>query len=458
MPSPACIILAAGEGTRLKSKYPKALQPLCGKPLVLHAIDAAQAAGADPIVVVIGAGAEQMRTVLADTDVRIAHQAERKGTGHAVMCAQAALEGYQGDVLVTCADIPLVRPQTLSELAAEHSQSGAAATVLTTICPNPTGYGRVVRDEDGRVRQIVEHDDADQQVQQIKEINTSIYCFQAAALFGALPRLNADNVQGEYYLTDVIPELLDAGHTVAAVTAPDWQEVMGINTRAQHAEAEQIARDRVRQRLMDDGVMLMDPASTFIDCEVQIGPDTVIWPGAVLLGQTRVGSDCLIESNVRIENCQIADRVRVRHCSVVTDSRLSNEVQVGPFAHIRDDSDIREQARIGSYAEVVRSVVGPRTYDKHFSYLGDAQVGADVNIGAGVITCNYDGQAKHRTVIGDGAFVGSDAAIVAPVTIGARAYIGAGSVITKDIPPDALAVSRSRQKNIEGWAKRRREQ
>jgi len=457
MPSPACIILSAGEGTRLKSKYPKALQLLCGKPLVLHAIDVAQAAGANPIVVVIGAGAEQMRTVLADTDVRIAHQTERKGTGHAVMCAQAALEGYQGDVLVTCADIPLVRPQTLSQLAAEHSQSDAAATVLTTICPDPTGYGRVVRDEDGRVWQIVEHDDAGPQVQQIKEINTSIYCFNAATLFGALPRLNADNVQDEYYLTDVIPQLLDEGHTVAAVTAPDWQEVMGINTRAQHTEAERIARDRVRQRLMDDGVMLMGPASTFIDCEVQIGPDTVIWPGAVILGQTHIGSDCLIESNVRIENCQIADRVQMRHCSVVSDSRLGNEVQVGPFAHIRDNSDIREQACIGSYAEVVRSIVGPRTYDKHFSYLGDAQVGADVNIGAGVITCNYDGQAKHRTVIGDGAFVGSDAAIVAPVTIGARAYIGAGSVITKDVPPDTLAVERGPQKNIESWAKQRRE-
>jgi len=457
MPSPACIILAAGEGTRLKSKYPKALQALCGKPLVLHTIDAARAAGADPIVVVIGAGAEQMRIVLADTDVRIVHQAERKGTGHAVMCAQAALEGHQGDVLVTCADIPLVRPQTLRELAAEHSQSGAAATVLTTIYPDPTGYGRVVRDEDGRVQQIVEHDDADEQVRQIKEINTSIYCFDAVTLFGALPRLSANNAQDEYYLTDVIPELLDEGHTVAAVTAPDWQEVMGINTRAQHAEAERIARSRVRQRLMDDGVMLMDPGSTFIDCEVQIGPDTVIWPGAVILGQTQVGSDCVIQSNVRIENCQIADRVQVRHCSVVTNSRLGNEVQVGPFAHVRNDSEICEQACIGSYAEVVRSVVGPRTYDKHFSYLGNAQVGADVNIGAGVITCNYDGQAKHRTVIGDGAFIGSDAAIVAPVTIGAGAYIGAGSVITKDVPPNALAVERGPQKNIEDWAKRLRE-
>jgi len=458
MPSPACIILAAGEGTRLKSKYPKALQPLCGKPLVLHAIDAAQVAGADPIVVVIGAGAEQMHTVLADADVRIAHQEERKGTAHAVMCAQAVLEGYQGDVLVTCADIPLVRPRTLSELAAKHSQSGAAATVLTTICPDPTGYGRVVRGEDGGVQQIVEHDDADQQVQQIKEINTSIYCFDANTLFSAIPYLNADNVQSEYYLTDVIPQLLNEGHTVAAVTAPDWQEVMGINTRAQQAEAERIARDRVRQRLMDDGVTLIEPASTFIDCEVQIGPDTVIWPGAVLLGQTRVGSDCLIESNVRIENCQIGDSVQVRHCSVVTNSRLGNEVQVGPFAHIRDDSEICEQACVGSYAEVVRSVVGPRTYDKHFSYLGDAQVGADVNIGAGVITCNYDGQAKHRTVIEDGAFIGSDAAIVAPVTIGAGAYIAAGSVITKDVPPDALAVERGHQKNVEDWAKRRREQ
>ncbi len=457
MPSPACIILAAGEGTRLKSKYPKALQPLCGKPLVLHAVDAARAAAADPVVVVVGAGAEQVRTILADRDVRIACQQELKGTGHAVMCAEEALEGYQGDVLVTCADIPLVRPQTLSRLATEHSQSGAAATVLTTICPDPTGYGRVVRDEEGRVQQIVEHSDADEQYQRIQEINTGIYCFQAAALFAILPRLSADNVQGEYYLTDVIPELLRQGQPVAAVTAPDWQEVMGINTRAQQAEAEKIARDRVCQRLMEAGVLLLEPTSTFIDCEVEIGSDTIIWPGVVILGQTQIGSDCLIESNVRIENCRIADRVQVRHCSVVTDSRLGNEVQVGPFAHIRDNSEICEQARVGSYAEVVRSVIGPRTYDKHFSYLGDARVGADVNIGAGVITCNYDGQTKHRTVIEDGAFIGSDAALVAPVAIGARAYIGAGSVITKDVPPDALAVERGPQKNIEDWAKRRLE-
>ncbi len=248
MSTSACIILAAGEGTRLKSKCPKALLPLCGKPLVLHAIDAAQAAGADPIVVVIGAGAEQMRTTLDGTGVQIAHQAERKGTGHAVMCAQPVLADYEGDIIVTCADIPLVRPQTFVELARHHAATQAAATILTTICPDPTGYGRIVRDQQGMVREIVEHKDADEQTRQITEINTSIYCFEASALFAALPKITPTNVQHEYYLTDVIPELINQGRPVGAIIAEDCEEVMGINTRAQHAEAERIARGRMRKR------------------------------------------------------------------------------------------------------------------------------------------------------------------------------------------------------------------
>ncbi len=343
----------------MKSKYPKALLPLCGKPLVLHALGTVKETQADPVIVVIGAAAEQMQTLLADCGVVIVHQTERKGTGHAVMCAEPALAGHQGDVIVTCADIPLVQPQTLTQLFHHHTSTGAAATVLTAICEDPTGYGRVVRDEQGMVREIIEHKDADEQTRQIKEINTSIYCFNIPALLAALPRITSDNAQGEYYLTDVIPQLLKEGQPVAAISSASYQEVMGINTRAQHAEAERIARDRVRQRVMAAGAMLIDPPSTFIDQDVEIGPDTVIWPGALILGRTRIGSDCVIQSNVRLENCDVADRVQVKHGSVVSDSQIAAGAQIGPFAHVHDKSNISEGACVGSYVEVAGSSIAP---------------------------------------------------------------------------------------------------
>ncbi len=456
MPSTACIILAAGEGTRLKSKIPKALQLLCGRPLISHVLAAVQPTEADPIVVVIGAGRGQMTALLQDYQVEIAYQSELVGTGHAVICAQPLLQDFSGDILVTCGDIPLVRPQTLQRLVREHQRTGAAATILTTRCDDPTGYGRIVRDEEGCVQSIVEHRDADEQIRQINEINTSIYCFQAQPLFAALHQVSSDNTQGEYYLTDVIPQLLGQGLPVAAVIADDPDEVMGINTRAQQAAAERVARQRVRQRLMEAGVTLIDPPSTFIDDQVQIGRDTVVWPGAFIRGNTQIGDDCVIGGHTLISDCQIADGVHINHCSVVADSQVGQGVQIGPFAHIRDETTIQRDSYIGSFAEVVRSHLGPQTTDKHFSYLGDARLGSNVNIGAGVITCNYDGRSKHLTIIEDGAFIGSDAAIVAPVTIGKGAYVGAGSVITKDVPAGSLAVGRADQKNIEGWADRRR--
>jgi len=449
---PGCIILAAGEGTRLKSKTAKALQLLCGKPLIRHVLDTIGQTETAPVVVIIGAGRQQMTALLQDYEVQVAHQPELLGTGHAVMCAQQALGDFSGDILVTCADIPLVRAATLQHLIDEHQRSEAAATILTTVCDDPTGYGRIVRNQQGLVQAIVEHKDADEQIRQINEINTSIYCFQTQPLFAALRSITPDNVQKEYYLTDVIPQLLAQQLPVAAVVAEDPEEVMGINTRAQQAAAEQLARQRVHQRLMAEGATLIDPPSTFIDDQVTIGRDTVIWPGAFILGNTQIGDDCTIGGHVLISNCQIGNGVQMKHCSVVTDSRVGDGVQIGPFAHIRDETTVQEQSRVGSFAEVARSNLGPGTTDKHFSYLGDAEVGANVTVGAGAITCNYDGQTKHKTIIEDGAFVGSDAAIVAPVTIGKSAYIGAGSVITKDVPPGALALVRGQQENIEGWA------
>lgn len=456
MSSIACIILAAGEGTRLKSKIPKALQILCGKPLICHVLATIRQIAVAPVIVVVGAGREQMMALLQNCEVQVAYQPELLGTGHAAMCAEQALQDFSGDVLVTCADIPLARPSTLQHLIDEHQRSDAAATVLTTVSDDPTGYGRIVRDQQGLVQAIVEHKDADEQIRQINEINTSIYCFRAQSLFSALHNITPDNVQEEYYLTDVIPELLAQQLPVAAVIAKDSDEVMGINSRAQQATAERVARDRVRQRLLAAGVNLIDPASTFIDDQVTIGHDTVIWPGAFILGNTQVGDDCTIGGHVLISNCQISNDVQIKHCSVVTDSRVGSNVQIGPFAHIRDETTVQEQSRVGNFAEVVRSNLGPGTKDNHFSYLGDAQVGPNVNIGAGAVTCNYDGQTKHKTIIEEGALIGSDAAIVAPVTVGKGAYIGAGSVITRDVPAGALAVARSRQKNIEGWANQRK--
>ncbi len=456
MSSTACIILAAGEGTRLKSKLPKALQLLCGRPLISHVLAAVQPTEADPIVAVVKAGREAMMALLKPSPVQIVDQPELLGTGHAVMCAEPILADFSGDILITCADIPLVRPATLHNLIQEHQRTGAAATILTAIFDDPSGYGRIIRNEQGLVQSIVEHKDADPQTRQIKEINTSIYCFQAQPLFAALHQISPDNAQDEYYLTDVIPQLLGRGLPVAAVVADDPDEVMGINTRAQQAAAEQVARQRVRQRLMEAGVTLIDPPSTFIDDQVRIGRDTVVWPGAFIRGNTQIGEDCVIGGHTLISDCQITDGVHIYHCSVVADSQVGQGVQIGPFAHIRDETTIQRDSYIGSFAEVVRSHLGPQTIDKHFSYLGDARLGSNVNIGAGVITCNYDGRSKHLTIIEDGAFVGSDAAIVAPVTIGKGAYVGAGSVITKDVPAGSLAVGRADQKTIEGWADRRR--
>ena len=453
----ACIILAAGEGTRLNSKIPKALQLLCGQPLIAHVLAQVQQAEAAPIIVVVGAGREPMTALLENHQVQIAYQSQLLGTGHAVMCAQPLLQDFSGDILVTCADIPLIRAQTLSQLVDQHRSAGAAATILTALYDDPTGYGRIVRDDAGRVQGIVEHKDANAQIRQLNEINTSIYCFQAQPLCAALQRITPDNVQGEYYLTDVISELLAAQLPVAAMVADDPEEVMGINTRAQQAQAEGLARQRVRESLMAAGVTLIDPPSTFIDDGVRIGRDTVVWPGAFILGATQIGEDCVIGGHVLVSNCRIGTGVQIKHCSVVSDTQVGERVQIGPFAHIRDETTIGPDARIGSYAEVARSRLGPGVTDKHFSYLGDAQVGANVTVGAGALTCNYDGRAKHQTIIEDDAFIGSDAALVAPLTIGKGAHVGAGSVITKDVPAEALAVTRGQQQNIEGWAQRRQD-
>ena len=448
-----CIVLAAGEGLRMKSDIPKPLHTIGGKTLLDHVLTTLLELQPRQLTVVVGAGRERVITAIPSDEVQIAIQEPQLGTGHAADCTRELYEGFDGDILITCADIPLVRVETLQRLISEHRRLGATATMLTTIMPDADGYGRVIRDDDGLVREVIEHKDADEATRQIREINTGIFCFRAQELFDALAHLENDNLQGEYYLPDTLTCFRRQGMTVAAVIVAGPDEVMGINDRVQLAAAEKICRDRTRQRLMLAGVTMIDPANTYVDDGVSIGPDTVILPGAQILGASSIGSGCEIGGNVLIRNSTIGDGCLLRHCASVVDSRLEDEVQIGPFANIRGNSLIKSRAVIGQ-GEVNRSEIGEDSKAVHFSYLGDTVCGAGVNIGAGTITCNYDGKQHNHTIIEDGAFIGSDTILVAPVRVGRGAYIGAGSVITSDVPAGSLGIGRTRQRIIEGWVER----
>ncbi len=453
-----CVILAAGEGKRMKSALAKPLHRVCGRTMMDHVLAYVAPLQPDVTAVVLGVGREMMEQALAGRDVRLAVQREQLGTGHAVMAAAELFADFDGDLIVTCADIPLVRPETLQALLDEHRTRQAAATVMTAVYDDPTGYGRIVRDERGLVQAIVEHKDAPPEVRALKEINAGIYCFNARRLFEVLAELRPDNAQGEYYLTDVIGRFVAAGEPVAALVAEDPEEVMGINDRVQLAQAEAKARQRVREALMRGGVTMIDPGATYVDAGVEIGQDTVLWPGTVITGETKIGANCTIGPQVQLNDVAMGDGCQIRQGSWLAASALGNGVSIGPFAFVRADCCVEDEARVGAHSEIVRATIGRKVRMSHFSYAGDTNIGAGSNIGAGVVTCNYDGRAKHRTEIGDGAFIGSDAILVAPVTIGAGAYVAAGSVITEDVPPDGLGIERAEQRNIEGWATRRRGQ
>jgi len=454
---PACVILAAGQGTRMKSSLPKPLHRVCGRTMLDHVLGTVAQVGAELTVVVVGVGAEQLVAAIGDR-ASTCEQAEQLGTGHAVMCAGAALEDFSGDVLVTYADVPLVTAETLSRLLAHHREAGAAATVLTAIVDDPLRYGRIVRDASGRFLAIVEHNDATAEQRAICEINTGICVFEASALQDALARIGNDNAKGEYYLTDAFGVLVAGGRMVEAIAIGDPDEAMGVNTRVELAAAERIARDRVRERLMLEGVTLIDPPSTFIDADVSVGGDTVIGPGCQLLGQTTVGQGCEIRGYVVLRDAVVGDRVLLRDHTVVDTGTVGDETQLGPFALVRGGSVVERGCKLGSSAEINRTRLGEGTKMQHFSYLGDATVGRNCNIGAGVITCNYDGHDKHPTVLEDDVFVGSDSILIAPVTVGAGAFTAAGSVITHDVPAGALGVARAKQTDLEGWAVKRRKQ
>jgi bifunctional UDP-N-acetylglucosamine pyrophosphorylase / glucosamine-1-phosphate N-acetyltransferase len=451
------LILAAGKATRFKSEHSKMLHLLAGRPLGEYVLRAAQAAGPQRTYMVIGHEAEQVRKELGRPGVTFIEQKEQRGTGDALLEARAELEQCpSAHLLVLVGDTPLLSTQTVRALAEAHSTNGAAATVLTARLENPAGYGRIVRSGEN-VAAIREEKVATAEERRIQEINSGILAFSRAALLAHLGELTAENAQKEYLLTDLVEIFNRHGLKVAAFPVAEAGGVMGVNDRWELAQVEKILRLRKAQELARDGVTVVAPESTYLDDEVQVGRDTVIEPGVSLRGATRVGRACLLRPYSTISDSILGDRVIVRPCSVISNSEISSDVTIGPFAHLRDGAVIESQARIGNFVEVKKSRVGRASKASHLTYLGDATLGANVNIGAGTVTCNYDGEKKNPTVIADGCFVGSGSMLVAPVEIGKGSYVGAGSTITANVPPDSLALGRAEQVTKEGWVRAHRQ-
>ena len=458
-----CIaILAAGKGTRLKSRHPKVLHQIAGKPLLGHVVAAAsQVVAPANIVAIIGHEADLVREALRTTGIEFVLQSEQRGTGHAVMAARAALQGYD-HVLILSGDVPLIRPETIERVRDFHIANDAAMTILTAEPSDPTGYGRIFRKlKDGaltdEVERIVEQKSLRNTEADQGEINSGIYAFAVGPLYANIDKLTTANTAGEFYLTDMAAVLGDSGSKVMALRASDSNEVLGVNTRAELAELDAKLRAKKAHELMMAGTTIFRPETCDIDADVEIGADTVIEPFVQIIGATRIGSDCRIRSYSVITNCQIGDKVLIRPGCVMEDSIVRDGAQLGPYSHLRPGSDIGEGAHVGNFVETKKTLLGKGSKANHLSYLGDAQIGDGVNIGAGTITCNYDGVNKHGTIIEDGVFVGSDTTLVAPVRVGKGAYIGAASCITENVEADALAISRARQVNKPNWAAEKRE-
>jgi bifunctional UDP-N-acetylglucosamine pyrophosphorylase/glucosamine-1-phosphate N-acetyltransferase len=449
------VILAAGLGKRMKSSLPKVAHPVAGKPMLWHVARAAKGAGITEIVFVLGHGREKVLGTVEEFGGKVAVQERQLGTGDAARCALSVLSPKANEVVVLCGDAPLILPQTIRTLISARRRKKAAASVLTGILPDPAGYGRVVRNPDGTVARIVEERDGGPEIRKIREVNSGTYVFDRKFLARNLPRLTDVNVQREYYLTDLVVQALQEGKTVVPTVATDPDEVRGINSRKELAEATEVLRRAKIDALLDAGVTVVAPDRTYIEPEVSVGADSMIDPGVMLLGKTKIGKGVRVQAGCVVENCRVDDGAQLKPYSVLTDSHVRKGAIIGPFAHLRPEADIGEDARIGNFVEVKKSRIGKGSKANHLTYIGDAIVGKKANIGAGTITCNYDGLAKHTTLIGDGVFVGSDTQFVAPVTIGKGALIGAGATITKDVPPFSLALSRAEQKNIADWVIRR---
>lgn len=451
----SALILAAGEGTRMRSRLPKVAHEILGVPMVRYVVEAARESGCEPIVVVTGHGAEAVESLLGD--VLTVRQEEQLGTGHAVQCAEEAFADHAGSLVVLSGDSPLITAGTVRALIEARESAGAAAAVLTAVLDDPAGYGRIVRDPDGRLARIVEEKDAPADVRALREVNTGFYCFDARALFERIHALDNANAQGEFYLTDVIALFNAEGLPVVAVRAADPSETLGVNNRAQLAEAARVLQRRINLKHMLDGVTMTDPDLVWIGPKVSVGRDVTLEPMTFLLGETSVQDGCLIGPDSRIVDSVVGPDAVV-DSSIVIGSCVCEGARVGPRAYLRPGTVVRPGAKVGTSVEVKNSIIGEGSKVPHLSYIGDAEIGAEVNVGAGTITCNYDGRRKHRTVIEDGAFIGSDTMLVAPVRVGAGAVTGAGSAITHDVPAGALAVERTEQRIVEGWAERKRKQ
>ncbi len=448
------VILAAGKGTRMKSAAPKVLHRAGGFSLIEHVLRAAAALAPATTVVVVGHMAERVEAALPiRLGLRFALQEPQLGTGHALLQAEPHLAGQTGTVVLLSGDVPLLRPETLTALVDRHIASSAAATVLTARVDRPQGYGRIVR-QDGRIEAIVEDKDATAAEREIDEINSGIYAFALAPLFDALRSIGAANAQGEYYLPDLVKIYRGQGLAVETVSLDDPREIMGVNSRKELAEVTAILKATRSDELMASGVTIVDPASAWIGPDVTVGPDTVIHPNVHLEGRTRIGGGCEIHSGVRIVDATLDDGVIVNNFCVITESHIRAGARIGPFAHIRPQSDVGEGAHVGNFTELKKTTLGKGSKANHLSYLGDATIGEKVNVGAGTITCNYDGVRKHPTVIEDGAFIGSDTQLVAPVRVGKGAYVAAGSSIVEDVPAGALGIARGKQVNKAGWVEK----
>ena len=446
------IILAAGQGTRIKSNIPKVLHKVCGKEMVNHVIDNMREAEIEDVNVIIGNGSELVKESTKDRNVSYSLQEEQLGTGHAVKCAKEFLQGKDGVVAVFTGDAPLTRVETIKKLIDEHIKKGNKATLLSAYVDDPTGYGRIIRDGE-EVLKIVEHKDCNEEELKVNEMNAGMYCFDIKSLLSSLEELNNNNVQGEYYLTDVIGILKSKGEKVGALLT-DYEDTLGVNSRAQLAEAERVLRKRINQFHLDNGVTLIDPNTTYIGVDAIIGKDTVIYPNNIIEGYTKIGEGCTILQNSRIKDSIIEDNVEIQ-ASVILDSKIGKNTTVGPFAYIRPESTIGESVRIGDFVEVKKSSIGNETKVSHLTYIGDAEVGSGCNFGCGTVVVNYDGKKKNKTIIGDHSFIGCNTNLISPVEVQDNTYIAAGSTITSTVEEGDLAVARAKQRNIKGWVKKK---
>jgi bifunctional UDP-N-acetylglucosamine pyrophosphorylase/glucosamine-1-phosphate N-acetyltransferase len=449
------VIIAAGKGTRMKSDVVKVLHPLLGLPMLFYSIELSLSGiKAGKTIVVVGYQADRIQEMFKDIPIEFALQKEQLGTGHAVLQAIPFLKSFRGMVLILCGDVPLVKVETLRSFIDTYKRTGSTLSVLTTVVEEPFGYGRILRNSEGWLEKIVEEKDASEKERTIREINTGIYCVKAPFLKQGLAEIGRENAQGEYYLTDLVEIAKKKGLRCSAHVVADPLEVMGINTRVDLATANNKLRQEKLKELMLSGVTVVDPQNTYVDRPVEVGKDSILYPNCYLQGKTTIGERCILEPNSKISDSLIGDDVTIRANSVITESKIEEGVAIGPFAHLRPLSEVKSKAKIGNFVEVKKSIIGRGSKANHLSYIGDSLLGEDVNIGAGTITCNYDGLEKHQTIIGNRVFVGSNVELVAPVKVGSGSSIGAGTTVTKDVPEGALAISRVKQKNIRGWSKK----